>query len=136
MKKIFFIIGLCSLTGITYSQELRDANNSLKGFISKDGSVQDKNNTTIGYFKNDGSVQDIHNKKLGYVLGREFLDVNHQSVGYLQKDGIVEDAQHTALGRIDPTGTGSVKDSHNQTIGNISKVEPSWAAAYFFYFKF
>ena len=136
MKNIIITIGLCCCTALTYAQEIRDASNGIKGYINPDGSVQDQSSNTIGHFNQDGSVWDNHGKKLGYINGLEIQDATHKTISYLQKDGTVENGEHTPLGYLHYSGTGQVTDQLHHIVGNITKVEPMWAAAYFFCFKF
>ncbi len=138
MKTILLVAAL-SIAGMTAhaQDEVWDASHNLKGYITKDGTIQDEHRNTLVQFHQSGQMTDVHSNTVGYIINDyELQDASHTTVGYILNNGNVEDEHHQLIGKINPEGTGPVKDQHSNVIGYIASTEPMWAAAYFFLLRY
>lgn len=145
MKKFFVAIAFSAIASIAGAQQsleavrnqVHDANHNIKGYINRDGSVQDQNKRTLCSFQQNGTIVDAKANPIGYIINEtELQDKNHKTVAYITREGNIENEKHERIGHIDNSGSGPVTDHRNTTIGYITKIEPMWAAAYFFLLKY
>lgn len=137
MKKFLFILGFGCIAGTVNAQQVQDANHVVKGYITKDGTIQDKNTNTLCSFRPDGRVIDPKSNTVAYMINEyELQDKDHKTVGYIQPNGTVEDSKHVVIGHMPKYGSGAVTDANNNTLGYIDEIEPTRAAVYFFVLKY
>jgi hypothetical protein len=133
MRKILVILGLSCATLSATAQEIHDANHNLVGFMNKDGSLVDQNKNPIFTFSQDGTIRDAKSKIAGFIVREyELQDKSHKLVAYITREGNIENPEHKRIGHINSSGRGPVTGANNEAIGYINKVEPMWAASYFF----
>ncbi len=138
MKSILFVLGFSCIAGAVKAQEIRDAKNNVKAYIDIHAtSLLDKEKNTLCTFQQDGRIVDTKYNTLGFIIGGyELQDKEHKTIGFITREGVVQDSKHVPMGRINAGGTGTVMDKNNTVIGYTNKVEPTWAAAYFYVLKF
>jgi hypothetical protein len=138
MKSILFILGFGLIASVAGAQEIRDAKNNIVAYIDPQAtSLLDKEKNTLCTFQQDGRIVDTKANTLGFIVNEyELQDKNHKTVGFITRDGMVQNSQHAAMGRINVSGSGPVTDNNSAVIGYINRVEPMWAAAYFYVLKF
>lgn len=140
MKKFMFILGFSFLAGTAlHAQEIKDANHQTKAYIKFEDNAQllDKNKNLLCSFTQDGKILSPDLRVIGYIMNEyELMDKDRKTVGFILPDGTVQKADHSSLGHIAKNGYGAVVDNMNHTIGYIERIEPMWAAAYFFLLKY
>lgn len=134
MKNILFIIGLTFLASFTQAQEVKDVKRNTIAYITR-STIQNSEKQTLCVFQPDGRIVDGKANTIGYLVNNaELQDKDRKTVAYIQFDGTVQDANKQKIGSI-MYATGPVI-SNGTVIATMENVEPTWAAAYFFLFRF
>jgi hypothetical protein len=123
-------------------RSLQDSHHNVIGYF-RDGSIIDKDNNFLGLFTNENNAfkfVDRNHKTIGYSVGNEEIqDANRKTAGYVEISRAnnvttVKNAQKAVVGYIKEDGT--VEDANHNVIGYEVKIEPVWAAVYYFLLKF
>lgn len=138
MKKILFILGFCGLAGAADGQEVKDVKGNVLAYITR-STISDKNQNTLCVFQIDGRIVDKMGNTIGYMEGfrerYDYLDKDRKlKASYYFEDGGIKNEQGQRVGSI-PMATGPIIKAGN-VIATMDNVEPMWAAAYFFMFRY